>query len=104
MTMISFCRSHASHRPVIIDGIADVRDVKLVLAHELVDDGPRRHVAAATAADAHQAHAHVVQTPPAAHNEVVLQHQPKPGRQRPETAGAKDRPIQTSVTGELPIK
>lgn len=95
-----FCRSHASHRTVFVDGIVDVRDVQFVFADKLFDHGHRRHVAATAAADAHEAYANVVQTPPAAHNEVVLQHQPKPRRQRPKTAGAKDWLVQTSITGE----
>lgn len=106
-------RSHARHGPVVVHGLVDLRDVKPVVTHELVYHGYRRRyvtttaeataaaapAATATAADAHETHADVVQTPSAAHNEIVLQHQPKPGRQRPQTAGAKDRSVQTGVTG-----
>jgi len=96
-----FCRSHAGHRPIFFDGIADLRNVQLVLAHKLFDDGNDRwHVAAATSANADEAHANVVQTPSAAYNEIVLQHQPKPRRQGLETAGSKDWTVQTSVTGK----
>lgn len=92
--------SHAGHRPIFFDGIADLRNVQLVLPHKLFDDGhDRRHVAAATSANADEAHANVVQTPPAAYNEVVLQHQPKPRCQGLETAGSKDWTVQTSATG-----
>lgn len=92
--------SHASHRPIFFDGIADLRNVQPVLTNKLLDDGHHRwHVTAATSTSTNEAHADVIQTPPAAYNEVVLQHQPKPRRQGLETAGSKDRTVQTSVTG-----
>jgi hypothetical protein len=96
-------RSHASHRPILIDGIIDLRNVQLVVAHKLFDDGRhyRWHVTAATSANTDETHANVIQTPPAAYNEVVLQHQPKPRRQGLETAGSKDWTVQTSVTGKI---
>lgn len=46
-----------------------------------------------------QAHENVLQAPPASHHEVLLCHQPQPGRKGPQAAGAEDWPHQAGPTG-----
>lgn len=71
-------RHLAPRRPFIFHGVAGLR---------LVSGVPRQRVVARAA---HQAHAHQLQAPPAAHHEVILRHQPEPRRQGSEAAGAED--------------
>lgn len=46
-----------------------------------------------------QAHADLLQAPPAQDHEVLLRHQPQPGCEGPETAGSEDGPHQEGPPG-----
>lgn len=66
----------------------------------------RRQPVARFRRDAHpklpdQADADLVQAPPAADDEVVLCHQPEPGRQGPQAAGPEDGPLEAGAAGEV---
>lgn len=39
MGVIDLYRRHTGHRPIVFDGIVDLRDFQLVFAHKLFDDG-----------------------------------------------------------------
>ncbi|GIX82359.1 hypothetical protein CEXT_613781 [Caerostris extrusa] len=54
------------------------------------------------APDAAQAHAHLLQAPPAEGHEVLLLHQPQPRRQRSQAALAEDGALQEGAAGLVP--
>lgn len=60
------------------------------------DGVPRRRRAGA---DAHQAHAHQLQAPPAAHHARLFPDEPQPRRKGSQAAEPEDRPAQESATG-----
>lgn len=81
------CRDAALWGPLVLDGVSGLR---------LVSDVAGR--AGLPAAD--QENEDVVQAPPAENHEVLLQHQPEPGRQGLEATRPEDWSVEKSFTGE----